>query len=58
MKDDNDVHLKYVNLWFFSQCIFTLFTRSHTEYFNILDKGFFNGKIGNNKNIYVVEEIR
>ena len=51
MKDENDVHEKWVNLAYFAKVPFTLFTRSHIEYFNFLNKTYFNDKIAVNKNI-------
>lgn len=51
MKVENDVHLKYVNLWFSAKVSFTLFTKSHIEYFKFLDKPYFSDKIAINKNI-------
>ena len=51
MKNENDVHLKCVNLLLFSKVSFTLLTGCHIEYFSFLNKSFFNDKVAVNKNM-------
>lgn len=51
MQDDNDVHLKCVNLLVFLKYLLFFLTRCHTEYLKFLNKSFFNDKIVTNKNM-------